>query len=199
MQFVDFEALAPTVSSPTQMEMEPQGQSSPWILSLLEVNFFVPCSLHENVKKNEKNVFCLDCRTSICLHCRENHSAHRLLQVFFKEMESYHVTTLDLRRFFTRFEDTFIVTSFFSRIARNCSTASPFRWSLSAIPFSLVEEFTRSCSCSGTSQTTPRCYFCTTGRCPVLLRPPGDCACPARDISSATISVLSPARYSTLR
>ncbi|XP_031502941.1 protein RGF1 INDUCIBLE TRANSCRIPTION FACTOR 1-like [Nymphaea colorata] len=60
------------------------GNSSPnplWLDTLLSEKFFVPCPLHEAAKKNEKNIFCLDCCTSICPHCLSPHRCHRLLQV----------------------------------------------------------------------------------------------------------------------
>ncbi|KAI3901472.1 hypothetical protein MKW92_016274 [Papaver armeniacum] len=40
-----------------------------WLKSLLDEKFFVPCYIHEDTRKNEKNVFCLDCCTSVCTHC----------------------------------------------------------------------------------------------------------------------------------
>lgn len=43
--------------------------------------FFRGCSIHEMAKKNEKNICCLDCCTSICPHCVHSHRSHRLLQV----------------------------------------------------------------------------------------------------------------------
>ncbi|CAA6657566.1 unnamed protein product [Spirodela intermedia] len=62
--------------------MESRWQGPLWVFSLLSGKFFVPCSSHEDVKKNEKNVFCVDCCAPICLHCRRHlHRAHRLLQV----------------------------------------------------------------------------------------------------------------------
>ncbi|RDX65609.1 hypothetical protein CR513_55726, partial [Mucuna pruriens] len=52
-----------------------------WLLSLKEEKFFTRCLIHGSVKKNEKNIFCLDCCTSICLHCLPFHCSHVLLQV----------------------------------------------------------------------------------------------------------------------
>ncbi|KVH91206.1 Protein of unknown function DUF597 [Cynara cardunculus var. scolymus] len=37
--------------------------------------------IHEDAKKNEKNIFCLDCCEAICHHCLDLHTSHRLLQV----------------------------------------------------------------------------------------------------------------------
>ncbi|KAF0909119.1 hypothetical protein E2562_031624 [Oryza meyeriana var. granulata] len=44
-------------------------------------SFFVGCPAHESRKKNEKNIFCLACCTSICPHCAPSHRHHPLLQV----------------------------------------------------------------------------------------------------------------------
>nr|GMC65132.1 3-oxoacyl-[acyl-carrier-protein] synthase 3 protein like [Ipomoea batatas]GME07103.1 3-oxoacyl-[acyl-carrier-protein] synthase 3 protein like [Ipomoea batatas] len=49
--------------------------------SLYSQKFFVACSIHESAKKNEKNVFCLDCCISICPHCVMAHRVHRLVQI----------------------------------------------------------------------------------------------------------------------
>ncbi|XP_027920918.1 uncharacterized protein LOC114178960 [Vigna unguiculata] len=56
-------------------------QKPAWLEALYTEKFFVGCSYHENAKKNEKNVCCLDCCTSICPHCLPSHRFHRLLQV----------------------------------------------------------------------------------------------------------------------
>ncbi|TKY70850.1 hypothetical protein E2542_SST07144 [Spatholobus suberectus] len=52
-----------------------------WLLTLKEEKFFTRCLIHDSVKKNEKNIFCLDCCTSICLHCLPFHRSHVLLQI----------------------------------------------------------------------------------------------------------------------
>ncbi|KAI5647445.1 hypothetical protein M9H77_33450 [Catharanthus roseus] len=52
-----------------------------WLKSLLAEKFFNACIIHEDAKKNEKNVFCLDCREGICPNCLSLHSSHRLLQI----------------------------------------------------------------------------------------------------------------------
>ncbi|KAM0942712.1 putative transcription repressor PLATZ family [Dioscorea sansibarensis] len=52
-----------------------------WLEALNTQKFFVGCSIHENGKKNEKNICCLDCCNSICPHCLPSHRHHRLLQV----------------------------------------------------------------------------------------------------------------------
>ncbi|GLJ05038.1 hypothetical protein SUGI_0009850 [Cryptomeria japonica] len=52
-----------------------------WLEALLTDQFFVPCSIHLEYKKNEVNIFCVDCSSSICQHCLISHRSHRLLQV----------------------------------------------------------------------------------------------------------------------
>ncbi|PKA62449.1 hypothetical protein AXF42_Ash009335 [Apostasia shenzhenica] len=52
-----------------------------WLEALDTEKFFVGCSAHESAKKNEKNICCLDCCTSICPHCVPAHRSHRLVQV----------------------------------------------------------------------------------------------------------------------
>ncbi|PON53839.1 B-box-type zinc finger [Parasponia andersonii] len=52
-----------------------------WLEFLLGEKFFTPCNVHECTKKNEKNIFCLDCCTSICSHCLPSHHLHSLLQI----------------------------------------------------------------------------------------------------------------------
>jgi hypothetical protein len=52
-----------------------------WLEALSTEKFFIACSFHEHAKKNEKNICCLDCCTSICPHCVGTHRVHRLLQV----------------------------------------------------------------------------------------------------------------------
>ncbi|KAL0345443.1 UNVERIFIED_CONTAM: hypothetical protein Sradi_4375600 [Sesamum radiatum] len=56
-------------------------QKPAWLEALYVQKFFSPCSIHEAAKKNEKNICCLDCCTSICPHCVLSHRSHRLLQI----------------------------------------------------------------------------------------------------------------------
>ncbi|KAI3891447.1 hypothetical protein MKX03_020729 [Papaver bracteatum] len=59
-----------------------QGIQKPaWLEALYTQKFFAGCPAHETAKKNEKNVFCLDCCTSICPHCLPSHRYHRLVQI----------------------------------------------------------------------------------------------------------------------
>ncbi|XP_015891012.3 protein RGF1 INDUCIBLE TRANSCRIPTION FACTOR 1 [Ziziphus jujuba] len=59
-----------------EMSMKPA-----WLEGLMAETFFGGCGVHENRRKNEKNVFCLHCCLSICPHCLPSHSSHPLLQV----------------------------------------------------------------------------------------------------------------------
>ncbi|KAH1134147.1 hypothetical protein AAZX31_05G121800 [Glycine max] len=52
-----------------------------WLERLMAETFFGGCGVHQNHKKNEKNVFCLHCCLSICPHCLPSHRSHSLLQV----------------------------------------------------------------------------------------------------------------------
>ncbi|GMY23202.1 protein RGF1 INDUCIBLE TRANSCRIPTION FACTOR 1 [Fagus crenata] len=52
-----------------------------WLEVLLTEKFYNACIIHEEAKKNEKNVYCLDCCISLCPHCLSPHSSHRLLQI----------------------------------------------------------------------------------------------------------------------
>ncbi|XP_042507051.1 protein RGF1 INDUCIBLE TRANSCRIPTION FACTOR 1-like [Macadamia integrifolia] len=56
-------------------------QKPAWLEALYTQKFFVGCSTHETAKKNEKNILCLDCCTSICPHCLPFHRFHRLVQI----------------------------------------------------------------------------------------------------------------------
>ncbi|KVH97101.1 Protein of unknown function DUF597, partial [Cynara cardunculus var. scolymus] len=52
-----------------------------WLESLLSEKFYNACVIHQDSKKNEKNIFCLDCCEGICPHCLTPHGSHRLLQI----------------------------------------------------------------------------------------------------------------------
>ncbi|XP_008796833.2 uncharacterized protein LOC103712164 isoform X2 [Phoenix dactylifera] len=52
-----------------------------WLETMLGERFFNPCMIHETAKKNEKNIFCLDCCSSFCPQCIPPHRPHRLLQI----------------------------------------------------------------------------------------------------------------------
>ncbi|KAF9587638.1 hypothetical protein IFM89_004470 [Coptis chinensis] len=52
-----------------------------WLEGLIGETFYELCGVHENLRKNEKNIFCLNCCRSICTHCHPSHASHHLLQV----------------------------------------------------------------------------------------------------------------------
>ncbi|KAK9068254.1 hypothetical protein SSX86_012365 [Deinandra increscens subsp. villosa] len=63
------------------MESSSSTRLPAWLESLLSETFFNSCMIHEDSKKNEKNIFCLDCCEAICHHCLDRHNSHRLLQI----------------------------------------------------------------------------------------------------------------------
>ncbi|KAF5733577.1 hypothetical protein HS088_TW16G00017 [Tripterygium wilfordii] len=63
------------------MNMDMEVEKPPWLEGLMGETFFGVCGIHENLRKNEKNIFCLHCCLSICPHCLPSHRSHPLLQV----------------------------------------------------------------------------------------------------------------------
>ncbi|MQM22111.1 hypothetical protein Taro_055161 [Colocasia esculenta] len=64
-----------------------------WLETLLGEKFFNPCLVHAGARKNERNIFCLDCCTSFCPHCLPAHPPHRLLQVHYLSLATTYVAT----------------------------------------------------------------------------------------------------------
>ncbi|KAI3889959.1 hypothetical protein MKX03_007396 [Papaver bracteatum] len=56
-----------------------------WMKEFLKSEFFGTCLVHKDIKKNDINRFCIDCRKCICQHCifssSSPHYRHRNLQV----------------------------------------------------------------------------------------------------------------------
>ncbi|XP_021909973.1 uncharacterized protein LOC110823802 [Carica papaya] len=52
-----------------------------WLTTLLRTNFFDSCIDHQDLRKNEKNVFCIDCNIGLCRHCLTAHCLHQRLQI----------------------------------------------------------------------------------------------------------------------
>ncbi|KAF8370107.1 hypothetical protein HHK36_031858 [Tetracentron sinense] len=54
-----------------------------WLETLLQSKFFGPCYDHHDLRKNEMNVFCIDCNRCVCQHCLSStaHYLHKLLQI----------------------------------------------------------------------------------------------------------------------
>ncbi|KAL9833053.1 putative transcription repressor PLATZ family [Arabidopsis thaliana] len=61
--------------------MMESGEFPAWLEVLLKDKFFNACLDHEDDKKNEKNILCIDCCLTICPHCLSSHTSHRLLQI----------------------------------------------------------------------------------------------------------------------
>ncbi|GAB4850108.1 hypothetical protein Ancab_029407 [Ancistrocladus abbreviatus] len=55
-----------------------------WLESFLKKTFFDSCSTHQEVRRNECNRYCINCDTSICLHCVTSgcHHEHKLLKIY---------------------------------------------------------------------------------------------------------------------
>ncbi|XP_023548890.1 uncharacterized protein LOC111807405 [Cucurbita pepo subsp. pepo] len=52
-----------------------------WLGTLLNTKFFGSCDLHPNLRKNEKNKFCIDCSVSFCKNCTV-HDLHRQVHIW---------------------------------------------------------------------------------------------------------------------
>ncbi|XP_062150166.1 protein RGF1 INDUCIBLE TRANSCRIPTION FACTOR 1 [Alnus glutinosa] len=52
-----------------------------WLSTLLHSKFFGSCIHHQELRKNEENVFCIDCSLGFCRHCMTAHCFHRRLQI----------------------------------------------------------------------------------------------------------------------
>ncbi|XP_044490799.1 protein RGF1 INDUCIBLE TRANSCRIPTION FACTOR 1-like [Mangifera indica] len=57
------------------------GGGGDWLSTLLHCEFFLSCIEHQQLRKNEKNVFCIDCNLDFCRHCEAAHGLHRRLQI----------------------------------------------------------------------------------------------------------------------
>ncbi|XP_002968409.2 uncharacterized protein LOC9650066 [Selaginella moellendorffii] len=68
-------------ASGSNLSVVPQQLKPAWLESLLSEKFFTACARHAALKKNERNIFCVDCTGSICQHCLSSHRNHKLLQV----------------------------------------------------------------------------------------------------------------------
>lgn len=68
-----------------QIQQKEQLWIPEWLDRLLSEEFFAPCSLHRNYRRNAKTIFCIDCQHSLCSKCLLSHSPnsnpHRLLRV----------------------------------------------------------------------------------------------------------------------
>mmetsp|Transcript_40373 Transcript_40373/g.48944 ORF Transcript_40373/g.48944 Transcript_40373/m.48944 type:complete len:364 (+) Transcript_40373:195-1286(+) len=70
-----------TPMSREEDESQHKGRAR-WLDTLLNVSFFDSCQQHLSHKKNECNIYCIDCcAAGICQHCLPSHAGHQLLQV----------------------------------------------------------------------------------------------------------------------
>jgi len=74
--------------SPRDGEGREDGEAALWLPRLLEGDFFCACEEHADLKKNECNLFCLDCADSrasrahvCCQHCTPDHVRHSMVQI----------------------------------------------------------------------------------------------------------------------
>ncbi|KAL3510378.1 hypothetical protein ACH5RR_029779 [Cinchona calisaya] len=54
-----------------------------WLNTLLRSKFFGSCADHHDLRKNEKNIFCIDCNIGLCKHCMasSSHCLHQWFQI----------------------------------------------------------------------------------------------------------------------
>lgn len=88
-----------------------QTKSADWLNTLLHCSFG-HCDEHQDLRYNEKNVFCIDCKLSLCRHCKEAHTLHRRFQIY-KYVYQDVVRHSDLQKFFNC--SKIQVHSFFTR------------------------------------------------------------------------------------
>ncbi|KAG2301720.1 hypothetical protein Bca52824_030371 [Brassica carinata] len=82
------------------LQSEKKRVDEDWITTLLSLEFFEICMNHKHLRKNEKNVFCIDCNAQICKHCCDTvHFLHRRLQIC-KYVYQDVVRLLDIQRYF---------------------------------------------------------------------------------------------------
>ncbi|XP_010502173.1 PREDICTED: uncharacterized protein LOC104779507 [Camelina sativa] len=81
---------------------EKRRSDEDWIDTLLNSEFFGICMNHKYLRKNEKNVFCIDCNVEICRHCCSTEAAHvlhRRLQIC-KYVYQDVLRLLDIQQYF---------------------------------------------------------------------------------------------------
>ncbi|KAJ7560281.1 hypothetical protein O6H91_04G121800 [Diphasiastrum complanatum] len=69
-----------------QSKDSPTGPS--WLKPLLATDFFVPCTTHGEMNRNECNYYCLSCMgDALCSTCTSEHQYHPIVQI---RRSSYH-------------------------------------------------------------------------------------------------------------
>ncbi|XP_009772449.1 protein RGF1 INDUCIBLE TRANSCRIPTION FACTOR 1 [Nicotiana tabacum] len=107
-----------------------------WLEGLMAEKFFAGCGVHGNRRKNEKNIFCLECCQSFCPHCLPSHHSHPLLQV---------------RRYV--YQDVIRLDDLEKLI--DCSYIQPYTINSAKVIFLNQRAQSRSCKASGNS-----CFTC---------------------------------------
>ncbi|KAF9623442.1 hypothetical protein IFM89_003026 [Coptis chinensis] len=78
-----------------------QAEVIDWLRVLLEKKYFGACYDHQELKKNELNMFCINCKECLCQACvsSKTHSLHNVLQI---RKYVYHdvVRIKDMNEFF---------------------------------------------------------------------------------------------------
>ncbi|KAL3616693.1 hypothetical protein CASFOL_039087 [Castilleja foliolosa] len=112
-----------------------------WLQALMaEETFFATCGTHNNLRKNEKNIFCLICCLTLCPHCLpSHHPSHPLLQV--RRYVYQNVIRLD--------ELEKII---------DCSYIQPYTINSARVIF--LNERAQSKSCKGLSSAANTCLTC---------------------------------------
>lgn len=64
-----------------ECEFYMKKKKTDWLSTLLHRKFFGSCIHHQELRKNEENVFCIDCSLGFCRHCMTAHCFHRRLQI----------------------------------------------------------------------------------------------------------------------
>ncbi|KAF6168584.1 hypothetical protein GIB67_005196 [Kingdonia uniflora] len=63
-----------------QLQKKSKKKTEGWLKGLLSAKFYKPCKDHSGLKKNEGNMFCIDCNRCVChncLTCSSLHSGHK--------------------------------------------------------------------------------------------------------------------------
>ncbi|MCL7042356.1 hypothetical protein MKW94_027347 [Papaver nudicaule] len=90
-----------------------------WMQSLLKSRFFGVCDDHKESKKNEVNLFCIDCHKCLCQHCFSS-SSHCL-----------HQQTLQIRRYV--YQDVVRICDMQKHV--DCSKVQPYVLNASKVCF----------------------------------------------------------------
>ncbi|GER30216.1 PLATZ transcription factor family protein [Striga asiatica] len=71
--------IAACVQAGCNFQVKRSKTASDWVRSLLRSKFFVSCVDHGQLRKSEKNLFCIDCNLCLCKHCVTSHARHNCL------------------------------------------------------------------------------------------------------------------------